>query len=775
MGASTSRIDEDKALQLCRERKKYVRQALDGRCSLAAAHVSYVQSLKNTGTGLRRFAETELLVEYSSLYTSTSATSEPLALTEKPVSHLSYSPPTASHFRETSSPSPSPPPPGSGQFHVNHTKFRGFSSRKMEEKPPVTVVATVTSSRIPESTTPRSIGKMELSQFEESSSIPPETPPWDFFGLSHPLDYQFTSSRDGKETVSRMFENGDELRRLREEEEEEGIPEVEDGEKGSFHEKEDSRESDDDEFDEPSADMLVRSFENFNRMHDHNASGPLPEKEESEGEFSDEEKNKTPDLSPSVTPSAASRVLTEPSKTPTKGDPTKNKLPKRDFLSSMKEIESLFIKASESGKEVPRMLEANKLHFRPIFPAKESESGASSLMKSCFSCGEDPKHVQEEPAQNSMKYLTWHRTESSRSSASRNPLGGLNSDDVEELNSNLFENICLIAGSHASTLDRLYAWERKLYDEVKASQTVRREYDEKCKILRELESEGRGSHKVDKTRAVVKDLHSRIRVAIHRIDSISRRIEELRDKELQPQLEELIEGLSRMWEVMLECHKLQSRIISECYRNGSIKLNMQSEFHREIMSYLEDELSGMASSFTKWIAAQTSYIQAIDNWLVKCVTLPQRSSKPKRLTRQPSLKDFGPPIYATCSIWLQKLKDLPTKEVSNSMKALAFDVARLLPRQEKNLTKKTGHPHAGENGNDLTANMLRDEALDDCGSGFDRFRTSLEGFLGQLNQFAESSVKMCEELKQNICNARSKYEQLMSYSRVSQFRENAGK
>lgn len=66
-----------------------------------------------------------------------------------------------------------------------------------------------------------------------------------------------------------------------------------------------------------------------------------------------------------------------------------------------------------------------------------------------------------------MKYLTWHRTESSRSSSSRNPLGGLNCDDVEELNSNLFENICMIAGSHASTLDRLYAWERKLYDEVK--------------------------------------------------------------------------------------------------------------------------------------------------------------------------------------------------------------------------------------------------------------------------------------------------------------------
>ena len=71
---------------------------------------------------------------------------------------------------------------------------------------------------------------------------------------------------------------------------------------------------------------------------------------------------------------------------------------------------------------------------------------------------------------------------------------------------------------------------------------VRRDYDLKCKILRQLESKGDSSQQVDKTRAVVKDLHSRIRVAIHRIDSISKRIEDIRDRELQPQLEELIHG-----------------------------------------------------------------------------------------------------------------------------------------------------------------------------------------------------------------------------------------
>jgi hypothetical protein len=75
---------------------------------------------------------------------------------------------------------------------------------------------------------------------------------------------------------------------------------------------------------------------------------------------------------------------------------------------------------------------------------------------------------------------------------------------------------------------------------LQASSVVCRQYDEKCRQLRHQESRGESQMSIDKTRAVVKDLHSRILVAIQRIDMISKNIEDLRDKELQPQLEELI-------------------------------------------------------------------------------------------------------------------------------------------------------------------------------------------------------------------------------------------
>lgn len=68
-----------------------------------------------------------------------------------------------------------------------------------------------------------------------------------------------------------------------------------------------------------------------------------------------------------------------------------------------------------------------------------------------------------------MKYLTWHRSMSSLSSSSRIPLGTTSKEDTDGLNGNIFGGVYMNSGSHASTLDRLYAWERKLYDEVKVN------------------------------------------------------------------------------------------------------------------------------------------------------------------------------------------------------------------------------------------------------------------------------------------------------------------
>lgn len=776
MGAANSKVEEDKALQLCRERKKFVRQALDGRYSLAAAHVMYVHSLRNTGTALGKFVESNAHVE-SSLYTSTSATPEPLALTEKSLSHFSFSSPSFSHRADaayTLSPSPSPPPPTSTVYHANHMKFTGSYSREVQEKLPSPITGTVTFSSTPRNTTPDSSEKPDLSAFEDSP-VPPGTPQWDFFGLFHPIDHQMPSQ--GGKRMNQGFEDADDIKRLREEE---GIPELEDDEeKGSMDRTEEEFHDSDDEFDEPSTETLVRSFENVNRVNDESMSSPPPtapsmRSATSEGEFMNGDKGQSPDLSSRRGKSPAVAPSSETKRTPMKDNHDEQKVTAKDFSSSIKDIGGLFIKASESGREVPRKLEANELHFRSIFPGKERASVLSVYLRTCFSCGEDRWQAQEEPAQAAMKYLTWHRTGSSRSSSSRNPLGLNLKDDTEELNDNYIGSVCMISGSHASTLDRLYAWERKLYDEVKACDEIRRNYDVKCKILRQLESKGHldlkeRTDRIGKTRASIKDLHSRIIVAIHRIDSISKRIEELRDKELQPQLEELIEGLGRMWEVMFECHKLQLNIISVAHGSSNTKIPVHSEEHRKITLDLENELGSLSSSFTKWIGAQKTYLEAINNWLGKCYLHPQKTPKRKRRRpQQTPLWKHGPPIYATCELWLEELKALPSKDVTESIKRLAADIRQFLPLQERNQGKNAKHAQTpptsweGGSGADSEVNMLKDYASEDWITGVDRFRLSLVEFLDKLNKYAESSVHMYVSLEKAIPDRKSTYDKSKS-------------
>ncbi|KAL9662855.1 hypothetical protein QQ045_027690 [Rhodiola kirilowii] len=87
--------------------------------------------------------------------------------------------------------------------------------------------------------------------------------------------------------------------------------------------------------------------------------------------------------------------------------------------------------------------------------------------------------------------------------------------------------------------DGLNLHARKAGNVFRASQVLRHSYDLKCKLLGRQESRGES---VDKTRAVIKDLHSRIRVSIKRMESISMKIKKIRDDELQPQLEELAKG-----------------------------------------------------------------------------------------------------------------------------------------------------------------------------------------------------------------------------------------
>lgn len=380
MGAKGSKIEDSNALMVCRKRKHFVRQALDGRIALAEAHVSYIQSLKNTGIAIRKLVEAEPFVE-SSLCTSTSATPEPLALTDKSTSQFSNSSPSFSqHAEGVDSISPSSSSTYSGRFQVVYMKSSGGFSKTVEERPPLAVTGTVHSSS--DDSPKEAPSSDEASIFGDLSAPPPtEGRGWDYFGFFHPVDDQF-SFHDSNE-LNRGSKSPNDIRRLREEE---GIPELEE-EKHSSHGRSEGVDSED-EFEKTTSEPLVRIFRNRSQVIDSSLTNgsfspdveTLPQASERKiGEKTTcqdgalEAHDAVPDLTPGQATPTPVDSLKSGKKEDKKENCLENKAEVKDLFTSVKEIELLFVRASESGIEVPRMLEANKVNYSPLCSDREGE------------------------------------------------------------------------------------------------------------------------------------------------------------------------------------------------------------------------------------------------------------------------------------------------------------------------------------------------------------------------------------------------------------------
>ncbi|KAD7117530.1 hypothetical protein E3N88_04798 [Mikania micrantha] len=403
----------------------------------------------------------------------------------------------------------------------------------------------------------------------------------------------------------------------------------------------------------------------------------------------------------------------------------------KDFLSSIKEIESRFFQASESGKEVSRMLEVDKI--RVGYSESKGSSTASTLL--CVNCGKGKTTLI---SQDVPHIITWKRSTSLHSSSSRNNLAQTSKDVNDDSGSDFFEEFCMIAGSHSSTLDRLYAWERKLYDEVKASESIRRVYDRKCDQLRHQFAKDLKTHVIDKTRSLVKDLHSRIIVALHTVDSISKRIENMRDEELQPQLLELIQGFNRMWKAMLECHHAQYITISLAYHMRKSKNGNLEETKKQIMDELQHKIECFGLSFTNMVNSQTSYVESINNWLQNCIIQPKER---KRRLISPR-RSVGPPIFVICQDWSTGIRSLPSQQLSDSIEAL---LSHLHQHSVNELDQKQTALNEDTQNDDIMSSKLRS------------MHSSLTKVLDGLTKFSECSLKMYEDIKQKSETAQNVY------------------
>ena len=75
--------------------------------------------------------------------------------------------------------------------------------------------------------------------------------------------------------------------------------------------------------------------------------------------------------------------------------------------------------------------------------------------------------VNAEHSTKVLNAITWNRSMSSRYPLSKYDFASSSKYPIDASNSDFVEDCSMISGSHASTLDRMLAWDKKLYEEVK--------------------------------------------------------------------------------------------------------------------------------------------------------------------------------------------------------------------------------------------------------------------------------------------------------------------
>lgn len=664
MGCSISKLDDEEAVQLCYDRKKFIKQAVEQILKLALSHIAYIQSMKRVSVALREYIEVDEPREF--LLDSFTTPPYNTSVKKKSPGFISITP-----FK----------PESNTSYRINYYRPSGNPSISVEERLP----QNSETFRVEAYSPVHRFGMDSIFQMQSSpmnSSIfhyspnnqpnyppSPQTPQWDFFwNPFSSLDYYGYPARSSLDRTFLDDEN-DGLRQVREEE---GIPELE---------EETEQEEIDNKVDTKKERGNVGMGYDREEVVIEDVDSSEDSDDDSEADEQEVKKNMRESQSPehqSLEVENTQNVDRVSSKeTTVDGGGSKQEMPgftvylnKRptSMAEVIKDLEDQFTAACNAAKEVSSILEASQAQY-------SSSTNDLTALKM-------------------LNPVVLFRSASSRSSSSRFLATTSSNNEASETISNHSEESCMSYGSHQSTLDRLYAWEKKLYQEVRAGERVRLAYEKKCAQLRNQDVRGEDPSFLDKTRAGITNLHTQIKVSIHSVEAISKRIETLRDEELEPQILELMQGLARMWEMMAECHQLQKRTLDEAKillagtpsklsRTKKYTIMSPSEPHKLACSAanLETELRNWRSCFDSWIVSQRSYVHALTSWLLRCIRTDPDSSKPPFSPRE-SLSS-APPIFRTCIQWSKLLDAVHEVPVLDGLDFFAAGVGSLYAQQMK--------------------------------------------------------------------------------------------
>ncbi|CAI9770355.1 unnamed protein product [Fraxinus pennsylvanica] len=230
-----------------------------------------------------------------------------------------------------------------------------------------------------------------------------------------------------------------------------------------------------------------------------------------------------------------------------------------------------------------------------------------------------------------------------------------------------------------STLERLLAWEKKLYEEVKAREGVKIEHEKKLATLQGQEYRGDDEAKLDKTKTSIKRLQSLIIVTSQAVSTTSSAIIGLRDSDLVPQLVELCHGFMYKWRSMHQFHEVQNDIVQQVRGlvNQANKGEPTFDMHRQATRDLESAVAAWHSSFCHLIKFQRDFVRSLHGWF-KLTLLPV-SGEATNGNRELS------EVFAFCDEWKLALDRIPDTVASEAIKSFVNVVHSIYLKQTEEL------------------------------------------------------------------------------------------
>ncbi|KAL6839097.1 hypothetical protein ACP4OV_031151 [Aristida adscensionis] len=308
-------------------------------------------------------------------------------------------------------------------------------------------------------------------------------------------------------------------------------------------------------------------------------------------------------------------------------------------------LDDHFLKASESAHEVSKMLEAARMHYHSNFAERRGFVDHSARV---------------------MQVITWNRSFKGIPQP-ENAKNELDDDEWE---------------THATILDKLLAWEKKLCHEVKEFEVIKVTYQRKLAVLNKKKQRGVSSSSIEKTKSVVSHLHTKYIVDLQTMESTVAEINRLRDQQLYPKLLELVKGMGKMWDTMYVHHKAQLKIISELKAlDISIAVRETSEQHHDRTVQLWNIVQEWHSQFAKFMTYHKEYVGNLYNWIKLNVIPIDTNLKPN--SSQPH--EATPPIKRLLHAWHDILGKLPDEATKKAINTFAEVINTILVHQEEEL------------------------------------------------------------------------------------------